>query len=64
MNRITMRDIVELSKFLNVPLKEKIMIPENDNTFTMKKGTRWYIECLLFGTFPSNARINERFTIC
>ena len=37
MNRITMRDIVELSKFLNVPLKEKIMIPENDDTFTMKK---------------------------
>jgi DNA-directed RNA polymerase beta subunit len=37
MNRITMRDIVELARYLHVPLKEKIMIPENDDTFTMRK---------------------------
>ena len=37
MNRITMRDIVELARYLHVPLKEKIMVPENDDTFTMRK---------------------------
>lgn len=52
MNRITMRDIARLAKFLNIPLKERILIPENDNTYTLKKVPVGILNIYLLEHFP------------
>lgn len=52
MNKITMRDIVQLSRFLDIPLKERIMIPENDGTFTLKKVPVGILNVFLLEHFP------------
>jgi hypothetical protein len=47
-----MKDIVLLAKHIGIPLKEKIIIPENDNTPTMKKVPVGILNVYLLEHFP------------
>lgn len=51
-NKITMRDIVELARYIGIPLKEKIMIPENDGSYTLKKVPVGILNVFLLEHFP------------
>lgn len=51
-NRITMRDIVELARYIGIPLKEKILIPENDGSYTLKKVPVGILNVFLLEHFP------------
>ena len=54
MNSINMRDIVRLSKHIGIPLKEKVMIPENgpNSSITMKKVPVGILNVFLLEHFP------------
>ena len=52
MNKIKMRDIVLLAKHIGIPLKEKIVIPENDGTTTLKKVPVGILNVFLLEHFP------------
>ena len=54
MNSINMRDIVRLSKHIGIPLKEKVMIPENgpNGSITMKKVPVGILNVFLLEHFP------------
>lgn len=51
-NRITMRDIKQLANYIGIPLKEKIMIPENDGSYTLKKVPVGILNVFLLEHFP------------
>ena len=52
MNRITMKDIVLLAKYIGIPLKEKLLIPENDDAPTMKKVPVGIMNVYMLEHFP------------
>ena len=52
MNKLKMKDIVLLAKHIGIPLKEKVVIPENDGTSTLKKVPVGILNVFLLEHFP------------